>query len=43
MHARIPCGMILEGVWLNLQFDLQSFVENCFDATNFRSIDAVLI
>ena len=43
MHARIPSGMILEGVWLNLQFDLQSFVENCFDATNFRSIDAVLI
>ena len=22
MHARIPTGMVLEGVWLNLQFDI---------------------
>jgi hypothetical protein len=22
MHARIPSGIILEGVWLNLQFDI---------------------
>ena len=43
MHSRIPAGMILEGVWLNLQFDVQSFVESCFDATNFRSIDAISI
>ena len=43
MHARIPSGMILEGVWLNLQIDIQSFVENCFDATNFRSIDAISV
>lgn len=43
MHARVPSGMILEGVWLNLQFDIQSFVESCFDATNFRSIDAINI
>ena len=43
MHARIPSAMILEGVWLNLQFDVQSFVETCFDATNFRSIDAISI
>lgn len=35
--------MILEGVWLNLQFDVQSFVSSCFDATNFRSIDAISI
>jgi len=26
MHARIPTGMILEGVWLNLQIDLESFI-----------------
>ena len=31
MHARIPSGMILEGVWLNLQFDVESFVQNCFE------------
>lgn len=43
MHARIPSGLILEGVWLNLQIDIQSFVEKCFDSTNFRSIDAISI
>ena len=44
MHCRIPSGMILEGVWLNLQFDLESFVENCFDgASSFRSIEGVSI
>ncbi len=43
MHARIPSGMILEGVWLNLQFDVQSFVEQCFDTSTFRSIDAISI
>ena len=43
MHARIPSGMILEGVWLNLQIDVLSFVDSCFDATNFRSIDAISI
>jgi len=43
MHSRIPTAMILEGVWLNLQFDLQSFIEKCFDATNFRSIDSIMI
>ena len=43
MHARIPSAMILEGVWLNLQIDVQSYVDKCFDATNFRSIDAISI
>lgn len=44
IHARIPSGMILEGVWLNLQLDLQSFIENCFDgAMSFRSIDAIIV
>jgi Protein of unknown function (DUF667) len=31
MHARIPSNMVLEGVWLNLQFDMTSFVAKCFD------------
>ena len=35
--------MILEGVWLNLQFDIQNFVENLFDQVNFRTIDSILI
>lgn len=44
LHARIPAGMILEGVWLNLQIDLESFVETCYDgSTSFRSIDAISI
>ena len=41
MHARVPSSMILEGVWLNLQFDIQNFVECCFDQSNFRSIDSI--
>ena len=43
MHARIPSAMILEGVWLNLQIDIPSFVENTFEKTGFRSIDAINI
>jgi hypothetical protein len=33
LHARIPSNMILEGVWLNLQFDIASFVGRCFENT----------
>eukprot|EP00347_Sterkiella_histriomuscorum_P023813 403333301 len=44
LHARIPFGdMLKEGVWLNLQFDIQSFVDTCFGQINFRSIDAIQI
>lgn len=43
LHARIPSAMILEGVWLNLQIDVQSYVENTFEDANFRSIDSVVI
>ena len=36
--------MILEGVWLNLQFDLDSFVEGCFEGSQgFRSIEGISI
>ena len=28
--VRVPCSMVLEGVWLNLQFDIQSFIDRCF-------------
>ena len=43
MHARIPSAMILEGVWLNLQLDMQSFVDRCFETTDFRTIDAITV
>ncbi|CDW78155.1 UNKNOWN [Stylonychia lemnae] len=43
LHARIPCDMIREGVWINLQIDIQSFVEVCFGQMNFRSVDAIMI
>lgn len=34
--------MILEGVWLNLQFDILTFISQCFEPTfKFRSIDAI--
>jgi len=35
--------MVLEGVWLNLQFDIQSFVVKCFEGTQFHSIDSLSI
>ena len=31
LHARIPCAYIMEGMWMNLQFDIQSFIDKCFD------------
>ena len=43
LHARIPCGMIMEGMWMNLQFDLLSFVEKCFDKIHFKQIDSIEI
>ena len=43
MHGRIPADLIREGVWLNLQIDIYSFVETCFGNPQhfFRSIDAI--
>ena len=35
--------MVLEGVWLNLQFDLVSFIDRCFENTEFKSIDSISI
>lgn len=44
LAARIPSSMILEGVWLNLQFDIASFVAKCFtDQFKYRSIDAITV
>ena len=35
---------MLQGVWLNLQLDLRSFVENSFEEPHqFKSIDSVMI
>jgi hypothetical protein len=43
-NARVPCGMLLEGVWLNLMFDVQSFIMNCFEPNfRFRSIDGITL
>jgi len=36
--------MILEGVWLNLVFDIQSFYDKCYNEHfKFRSIDAITL
>lgn len=36
--------MVLEGVWLNLSLDIQSFIVNCFDPTfKLRSIDGITL
>jgi len=43
MYTRIPSNMVLEGVWLNLQFDIPSFVEKCCDDSVFASIDSITI
>ena len=34
LHLKVPCGIIQEDQWLNLQFDLKSFVMYGYD--NFR-------
>lgn len=42
--ARIPTGLLLENVWLNLQFDLVSFIDQCFsEKIKLRSVDAVTL
>lgn len=33
LNARIPTSMLLEGVWLNLSFDIMTFIQNSFDQT----------
>ena len=43
LHARIPCAMVMEGMWMNLQFDINSFVEKCFDKIKIKTIDAIEI
>ena len=43
LHARIPSNMILEGVWLNLQFDIASFVNACFEGSQLYSVDTISI
>jgi hypothetical protein len=43
MHARIPSNMILEGVWLNLQFDISSFVGKCFEGSQLNAIESISI
>ena len=35
--------MLLEGVWLNLQFDVLSFIQNCFTDCQFWSIDGITL
>jgi hypothetical protein len=43
-NVRVPSSMLLEGVWLNLQFDIQSFIQNTFEPTfKFRSIDGIVL
>lgn len=42
-HVRVPIGQVLEGVWLNLQLNIQSFVELCFGRDAFNSIDSITV
>lgn len=35
--------MIMEGMWMNLQFDIKSFVDKCFENIRFKSIDSINI
>lgn len=32
LMSRIPCGIIVENMWLNLQFDIKSFSDRCFES-----------
>ncbi len=41
--VRIPSSLLLEGVWLNLQFDLLSFIQNSFEPFKLRSVDQITI
>lgn len=41
LHARVPCAYIMEGLWMNLQFDLQSFVEKCFTGVKLKQIENI--
>jgi len=43
LHARIPCAYLMEGLWMNLQFDLNSFVEKCFTGVKFKHIESIQI
>jgi len=43
LHARIEHDLLVEGKWLNLQIDVQSFIEPLFSQPNFRSIDNITI
>jgi len=43
LHAKIEHDLVVEGEWLNLQIDVQSFVEPCFKQANFRSIDNITV
>ena len=44
LHARIPCAYIMEGMWMNLQFDIKSFVAKCFpEDIQFKQIDNIVV
>ena len=40
--ARVPIGMVEKDLWINLQLDLRSFVQECFDE-QFLSLEQVYI
>ncbi|CAG9332669.1 unnamed protein product [Blepharisma stoltei] len=43
LHARIPNGPFLRGVWANISIDLVGFVNACFPGSTFRSLDSITI
>ena len=44
LNVRVPTSMLLEGVWLTLSFDIQSFIQNTFEPNfRYRSIDGITV
>lgn len=37
----MPAAYIMEGLWMNLQFDLHSFVDKCFTGVKLKQIENI--
>lgn len=43
MHLKVPCKIIIENQWLNLQFDIKSFILYGFQKIDLLHIDSIAI
>ncbi|XP_071960395.1 protein CFAP20DC-like [Antedon mediterranea] len=43
LHAKIPLAILKKSVWLNLCFDMVSFVGEAFKGQTFKSLDSITI